>query len=182
MGSFLTKLIDKLAFNKTKSTKLLLLGLDGAGKTTLIYRLKLNEFMSTIPTIGFNVETIKYKNLNMTMWDIGGQKSIRQLWRHYFPGTDAIIFVIDSCDKERLELAKEELYGMFQEDELRDASFLIFCNKQDMAIMSVDEIMNKLDLHMVKKNWKIQGCSAATGQGITEGMEWLCEQVEKKKK
>ena len=84
MGALITKLVEGLAsFNKSKPTKILLLGLDGAGKTTMVYKLKLGEYMATVPTIGFNVETIKYKNLNMTMWDIGGQKSIRDLWKHY---------------------------------------------------------------------------------------------------
>jgi small GTP-binding protein len=181
MGLFITKLLDTISLNKSKETKILLLGLDGAGKTTLVYKLKLGQFISTVPTIGFNVEKVEYKNLNMTMWDIGGQKTIRNLWRYYYPQTNAIVFLIDSCDKERLELAKEELYNLLDDEELRDSKLLVFANKQDMGIMSVSEIMNGLGLHKVKRPWHIQGCSALTGDGIQEGFDWLSEQFAKNK-
>jgi ADP-ribosylation factor protein 1 len=78
-----------------------LLGLDAAGKTTILYKLKLNENVVTIPTIGFNVETIEFQNLSITVWDVGGQGVIRPLWRHYFDNNDGIIFVVDSSDITR---------------------------------------------------------------------------------
>ena len=73
-----------------------MLGLDAAGKTTALYKLKMNEMVTTIPTIGFNVETLQHKNLEMTVWDVGGQDKIRQLWKHYYENTDALIFLVDS--------------------------------------------------------------------------------------
>jgi len=180
MGLLISKALEALSLRKSKPTKMLLLGLDGAGKTTMVNQLKLGEYISTIPTIGFNVENIKYKNLNMTMWDIGGQKTIRDLWRHYYQNTDAVIFLIDSCDKERLELAKEELYNLMNQEELRDALILVYANKQDIGVMSVSEIMNYLELHKIQRPWKIQGCCAVTGQGLGEGLDWISKELSKK--
>merc|ERR1712122_145319 len=112
--------------------RILMVGLDAAGKTTVLYKLKLGEVVTTIPTVGFNVETVEYKNLSFTVWDIGGQDKIRKLWRHYFQGTNAIIYVIDSNDRERIDVAGEELSSMLREEELREAVLLVLANKQDL--------------------------------------------------
>ena len=106
-----------------------MVGLDAAGKTTILYKLKLGEVVTTIPTIGFNVETVEYKNISFTVWDVGGQDKIRLLWRHYYQNTQGIIFVVDSNDRERVDDAKEELHRMLGEDELKDAVLLIMANK-----------------------------------------------------
>ena len=87
-----------------------MVGLDGAGKTTILYKLKLGEVVSTVPTIGFNVESVRHNRLEMDVWDIGGQEKIRPLWRHYFQGTDAVIFVVDSLDEERLDGSSQNAY------------------------------------------------------------------------
>lgn len=89
-----------------------LVGLDAAGKTTILYKLKLGEIVTTIPTIGFNVETVEYKNICFTVWDVGGQDKIRPLWRHYFQNTQGLIFVVDSNDRERIVEAEKELQNM----------------------------------------------------------------------
>jgi len=86
--------------------------LDAAGKTTILYKLKLGEIVTTIPTIGFNVETVEYKNICFTVWDVGGQDKIRPLWRHYFQNTQGLIFVVDSNDRERIQEGAEELQKM----------------------------------------------------------------------
>jgi small GTP-binding protein len=65
-----------------------MLGLDSVGKTTILYKLKLDEAICTVPTIGFNVEQVKYENLTITIWDMGGQEKIRTLWQHYFTNID----------------------------------------------------------------------------------------------
>lgn len=83
---------------------------------------------------GFNVETVEYKNISFTVWDVGGQDKIRPLWRHYFQNTQGIIFVVDSNDRERVSEAREELQRMLNEDELRDALLLVFANKQDLPV------------------------------------------------
>lgn len=86
--------------------------MDAAGKTTILYKLKLGEIVTTIPTIGFNVETVEYKNICFTVWDVGGQDKIRPLWRHYFQNTQGLIFVVDSNDRDRIGEAEKELQNM----------------------------------------------------------------------
>ena len=86
MGLTFTKLFAKLGYKK--EMRILMVGLDAAGKTTILYKLKLGEIVPTIPTIGFNVETVEYKNISFTVWDVGGQDKIRPLWRHYFQNTE----------------------------------------------------------------------------------------------
>jgi GTPase SAR1 family protein len=88
--------------------------------------------VTTIPTIGFNVETVEYKNISFTVWDVGGQDKIRPLWRHYYQNTQGLIFVVDSNDSDRIDAARDELHRMLNEDELRDAVLLVFANKQDL--------------------------------------------------
>lgn len=159
-----------------------MLGLDAAGKTTILYKLKLGEVVSSVPTIGFNVETVEYKNIKFTVWDVGGQDKIRLLWRHYYQNTQGLIFVVDSSDKERVELAREELQRMLGEEELRDAVLLVFANKQDLGVMSVAEVTEKLGLHTLRgRDWYIQGTCAMTGDGLYDGLDWLSKSVTKKK-
>uniref|UniRef100_A0AAR2L6I2 ADP-ribosylation factor 5 n=1 Tax=Pygocentrus nattereri TaxID=42514 RepID=A0AAR2L6I2_PYGNA len=100
MGLTISSLFGRL-FGK-KQMRILMVGLDAAGKTTILYKLKLGEIVTTIPTIGFNVETVEYKNICFTVWDVGGQDKIRPLWRHYFQNTQGLIFVVDSNDRERV--------------------------------------------------------------------------------
>ena len=143
------------------------MGLDAAGKTTILYKLKLGEVVTTIPTIGFNVETVEYKNISFTVWDVGGQDKIRPLWRHYYQNTQGLIFVVDSNDRDRIEAAREELHKMINEDELRDAVILVFANKQDLPnAMTAAEVTDKLGLHSLRsRQWFIQACRATTGEG-----------------
>ena len=148
---------------------------DNAGKTTLLYRLKIGEVVTTIPTIGCNVESVTYKNLNFNVWDLGGQTSIRPYWRCYYANTAAVIFVIDSTDIDRLNTASEELAAMLNEEELRDAALLVFANKQDQpGAKGAGEISEALKLGELKdRNWSIMACSAIDGRGVNEGMDWL---------
>jgi len=97
--------------------------LDAAGKTTILYKLKLGEIVTTIPTIGFNVETVEYKNICFTVWDVGGQDKIRPLWRHYFQNTQGLIFVIDSNDRDRINEAEKELLSMVSLIYIKDVLF-----------------------------------------------------------
>ena len=156
MGILISTLIDR--FFPKRPCRIIMLGLDNAGKTTVLYKLKLGEVVSTIPTIGFNVETVEYKNISFTVWDVGGQDKIRPLWRHYFQNTEGLIFVVDSNDRERIAEARDELNRMLAEDELREAVLLVFANKQDLPhAMNPAEITDKLGLHnMRNRNWYIQ--------------------------
>ncbi|KAK5169816.1 Arf GTPase arl1 [Saxophila tyrrhenica] len=173
MGGALS-LFSKLLWTK-KEIRILILGLDNAGKTTLLYRLKIGEVVTTIPTIGFNVESVTYKNLNFNVWDLGGQTSIRPYWRCYYANTAAVVFVIDSTDIERLETAAGELRAMLEEEELRDAALLVFANKQDQpGAKGAGDISEALRLGDLKdRNWSIMACSAIDGRGVNEGMDWL---------
>eukprot|EP00667_Euglena_gracilis_P019091 EG_transcript_20384 len=170
----------KSLFGK-KDVRILMVGLDAAGKTTILYKMKLGEIVTTIPTIGFNVETVEYKNLKFTMWDVGGQDKLRPLWRHYFQNTNGVIFVVDSNDKERVGQARDELQKMLAEDELRDAVLLVFANKQDLPnAMNCAELTDKLGLRSLgNRNWYIQGACATSGEGLYEGLDWLSANIKK---
>lgn len=106
------------------------IGLDGAGKTTILYRLQVGEVVTTIPTIGFNVEQVTYKNLKFQVWDLGGQTSIRPYWRCYYSNTDAIIYVVDSADRDRIGISKDELLYMLRVSAVcYNQSFQIWVNE-----------------------------------------------------
>merc|ERR1711971_1090100 len=160
MGNLFTNIWKRMI--GTREMRILMVGLDAAGKTTILYKLKLGEVVTTIPTIGFNVETVEYKNISFNVWDIGGQDKIRKLWRYYYANTQGLIFVIDSNDRERIEDAREELAQMLTEDEMRDAVLLVFANKQDLPnSMTAAEITEKLGLHNVRsRQWFIQSTCA----------------------
>uniref|UniRef100_A0A8R7PWJ6 ADP-ribosylation factor n=1 Tax=Triticum urartu TaxID=4572 RepID=A0A8R7PWJ6_TRIUA len=155
MGLTFTKLFSRL-FAK-KEMRILMVGLDAAGKTTILYKLKLGEIVTTIPTIGFNVETVEYKNISFTVWDVGGQDKIRPLWRHYFQNTQGLIFVVDSNDRERVVEARDELHRMLNEDELRDAVLLVLALQQHCQ-----QGLKRLDKCFIKKQtcWMSQQLTA----------------------
>uniref|UniRef100_A0A7S2DEW5 Uncharacterized protein n=1 Tax=Octactis speculum TaxID=3111310 RepID=A0A7S2DEW5_9STRA len=161
----------------SKEVRILILGLDNAGKTTILYKLQneTDEEINTIPTIGFNVETLKYKNIKFQVWDLGGQTSIRPYWRCYYPNTDAIIFVVDSADRERLNVAQQELQAMLEEEELKDSILLVFANKQDqsgaLGAQGVSEALRLPDIR--NRQWSIQETCALKGKGLFEGFDWL---------
>ncbi len=136
---------------------------------------QIGEVVTTIPTIGFNVESVTYGKLNFNVWDLGGQTSIRPYWRCYYANTAAVIFVVDSTDIERLQTAADELAAMLNEDELKDAALLVFANKQDQpGAKGAADISQALRLGELRdRNWSIMACSAVEGSGITEGMDWL---------
>jgi ADP-ribosylation factor protein 1 len=173
MGLSWSSIWDRLVGKEEK--RIVMVGLDAAGKTTVLYKLKLGQVVTTIPTIGFNVEVVEYKNISFTVWDIGGQDRIRKLWRHYYRGVHGVIFVVDSSDRERLEDAREELFKMLSEDELREVALLVLANKQDLpGAMPAAEVSEKLGLNELRGHrWFIQSACATTGDGIYEGLEWL---------
>jgi len=188
MGGTISNLWKRM-FGK-KEMRILMVGLDAAGKTTILYKLKLGDVVTTIPTIGFNVETVEYKNISFTVCDVGGQDKIRPLWRHYFQNTQGVIFVVDSNDRERIDAnnsaeasAQEELHRMLSEDELRDAVLLVFANKQDLPnALSVAEITERLKLNAIRnRSWYIQATCATSGDGLYEGLDWLSKTLSKRK-
>jgi ADP-ribosylation factor protein 1 len=148
------------------------------------------------------VETVEYKNISFTVWDVGGQvcnflgefyyfiyifisvqDKIRPLWRHYYQNTQGLIFVVDSNDRDRIDASRDELHRMLNEDELRDSILLVFANKQDLPnAMSAAEMTDKLGLHGLRhRQWYIQACCATTGDGLYEGLDWLSATLQKRK-
>ncbi|KAB5512298.1 hypothetical protein DKX38_029326 [Salix brachista] len=196
MGQAFRKLFDTL-FGNTEM-RVVMLGLDAAGKTTILYKLHIGEVLSTVPTIGFNVEKVQYKNVVFTVWDVGGQEKLRPLWRHYFNNTDGLIYVVDSLDRERIGKAKEEFQTIIRDPFMLNSVILVFANKQDMALtshvlaeeflalrfwtleiskkgaMTPMEVCEGLGLLELKnRKWHIQGTCALRGDGLYEGLDWL---------
>jgi len=171
-------------FGGTQPRRVVILGLDNAGKTTLLFKLKLGEVVSTIPTVGFNVESVKFNNVTIMMWDVGGQEKIRTLWKHYFENTEGIVWVIDSADTSRIAEAKEELHRVLAEEQLLKAPVLIFANKQDLPnALKVAELHEQLEISKLETTRPvfIQPATATQGQGINQGLEWLVQALLKKK-
>ncbi|WCJ17784.1 ADP-ribosylation factor [Euphorbia peplus] len=173
MGTIITRLAKR--FLPKSRVRILMVGLDSSGKTTILYKLKLGEMVTTVPTIGFNVETLEFKNINLSIWDVGGQQKIRPLWKHYFKNVDGVIFVVDSNDRERITEARIELHRILGDRELKDAKLLVLANKQDSPnAMCADEVADKLGLHpLLERCWYIQSSSALLGHGLYEGLNWL---------
>ncbi|KAG8267646.1 ADP-ribosylation factor 2-like [Homalodisca vitripennis] len=179
MGITLSNLFLKLF--ERKNMKLLMLGLDAAGKSTILYNLKLGEVVSTTPTVGFNVETLDYNNVAFTVWDIGGQEKIRHLWRFYFDNVEGIIFVVDCNDLDRLPDVAKELKTVLEEPQLQHAVLLVFANKQDLPnAVTSHELIIKLGLNNVTNRiWHVQPSIASKCHGLYEGFEWLSNQLAK---
>lgn len=159
--------------------KVIIVGLDNAGKTTILYQFSMNEVVHTSPTIGSNVEEIVINNTRFLMWDIGGQESLRSSWNTYYTNTEFVIVVVDSTDRERISVTREELYKMLAHEDLRKAGLLIFANKQDVKeCMTVAEISQFLKLTSIKDHqWHIQACCALTGEGLCQGLEWMMSRL-----
>ncbi|CAD6187721.1 unnamed protein product [Caenorhabditis auriculariae] len=159
--------------------KVILVGLDNAGKTTILYHYLTGDVVDTKPTIGSNVEEITFRNLKFVMWDIGGQESLRQSWSSYYNHTHCVIIVIDSADIVRLAVIKSQLYTMLEHEDLSKASLLVLANKQDLeGALTAPEISNQLGLINIKnRKWQIQSCSALKGEGLNEALEWIANNI-----
>ena len=177
MGFIFSKILD--FFSRSRNNfKIIILGIQNAGKTTILYRLSIGQLVKTTPTIGSNVEEISYNNVKLQAWDLGGQESTRSVWNVYFVNTDAIIYVIDTHD-ETYDDSKTQLYKLLQNDALKNAVILIYANKQDLpGAKNVAEIIRIYELDTIKDHiWHIQPCSAQTGEGLITGMKWLSDQL-----
>ncbi|KAG7280673.1 hypothetical protein CRUP_023292 [Coryphaenoides rupestris] len=147
----LLSILRKLKSTPDQEVRILLLGLDNGGKTTLLKQLASEDISHITPTQGFNIKSVQSQGFKLNVWDIGGQRKIRPYWRNYFENTDVLIYVIDSADRKRFE--------------------------------ETGQIAEGLNLHTIRDRvWQIQSCSALTGEGIQEGMNWVCKSVNAKKK
>ncbi|CUS07009.1 unnamed protein product [Tuber aestivum] len=165
---------------KDQEMRVLMLGLDNAGKTTIVKHVMGEDVKTVSPTLGFIIKTIDYKGyVQSGMWlverDVGGQKTLRSYWRNYFEKTDSLIWVVDATDRFRLNDCRTELHGLLQEERLLGASLLVFANKADVSgCMTETEITQGLNLNDIKTHkWTIFSCSAITGKNISEGLDWV---------
>ncbi|XP_038046385.1 ADP-ribosylation factor-like protein 3 [Patiria miniata] len=180
-------LLDLLRNLKTKhetELRVLLLGLDNAGKTTILKKLASEDISRINPTQGFNVKTVKTGNWHLNVWDIGGQQKIRPYWANYFDNTSILIYVIDSSDSERLEETSLELATLLSEEKLANVPVLVYANKQDLALAaSASDISTAMELTKIRdRDWQIQACSALTGEGLQDGLDWVFKHVVTTKK
>ncbi|KAF8826320.1 hypothetical protein HHX47_DHR5000223 [Lentinula edodes] len=188
---------------KEKEMRILFLGLDNAGKTTILKKLNGEDIMNTSPTLGFNIKTFVHGKYTLNIWDVGGQRTLRPYWRNYFEQTDALVWVVDSGDRMRMSDCRDELNSLLLEDvgppygphlfsshdvlslslqRLAGASLLVFANKWDLqGSMNDSQIRDALDLSSIKSHhWKILSCSAVTGENLVDGLNWVVDDVAKR--
>ncbi|XPS75708.1 hypothetical protein M3J09_007779 [Ascochyta lentis] len=162
---------------KDKEMRILMLGLDNAGKTTIVKKIMNEDVNSVSPTLGFIIKTIDYDGYKLNLWDVGGQKTLRTYWKNYFEKTDTLIWVVDATDRERVGDCRHELAGLLLEERLSGASLLVFKNKSDVpGAMSEDEVRQGLGLDAIRTHkWTIISCSAMTGLNLQEGLQWVVQ-------
>ena len=182
MGTWFSKIHNLFTgvYVPPPSCKILFLGLDGAGKTTILYQIKLNVTIQTISTIGFNVETIDPINdTHFTVWDVCGQENDRPFWRHFFQNVLGFVFVVDSSDIDRLEEARNELYTVVNREENKDIPFVVIANKQDLPnALNPSELVDSLDMcKLTNTKWHINGACATTGEGLHESLKALTDLI-----
>ncbi|KAM6951264.1 ADP-ribosylation factor-like protein 4D [Aplochiton taeniatus] len=191
MGNQLTEMAPDTWFLPSfHSIHVVVIGLDSSGKTSLLYRLKLKEFVKTIPTRGFNTERIKVavgnsRAIPFQVWDVGGQDKLRPLWKSYTRRTDGMVFVVDAAETERMEEAKVELHKITRTAENHGVPVLVLANKQDLrSALSAGEVEKVLAVHELNAATlhHVQSCSALDGQGLQQGLEKLYEMILKRKK
>ncbi|KAE9553832.1 hypothetical protein FO519_002962 [Halicephalobus sp. NKZ332] len=162
-----------------KEIRLTIAGLNAAGATTILYRLKLGEVVQTTITIGFNLETVEYKNISFSFWDIGAWNKSHLLWKYYLCNTHGLVYVVDSNNPETIDEAREQLLKLLSAEELQDSILLVFANKQDLPdAMSTSELTEKLGLQDIKDRlWHVQPASGISGEGLHEGLDWIIKHL-----
>jgi len=181
MGALASKL--RGLFGAGRESKIVIVGLSNAGKTTILYRMNLGTVVRTQPTIGSNVEEVRHQGLSFQVWDLGGQEKMRDTWSTYFSDTDAVVFVVDSNDHDNIVIAKMELFNLLLSDELKGACIVIFANKQDvLGCRTPAQISEDLCLVDIRSHeWHLQSCCALSGEGLREGFDWIADRVLRKR-
>ncbi|KAL7555907.1 hypothetical protein ACA910_010855 [Epithemia clementina (nom. ined.)] len=159
-----------------RNSKLLINGLDASGKTTILYQWKSGEVVTTIPTVGFNVEEVQVSKSHLVVsWDAGGGDKLRPLFRHYYKGLDCFVWVMDSNDRDRMDQAYDEFHRMCADDVLVGKPVLVLCNKQDiLGAQSPHDVAKRLELTKIKDRRVIViGVSATSGEGLKEALNCL---------
>ena len=160
-----------------------MLGLDNAGKTTIVKKFCNRDITAISPTLGFEITPLQFKGFTINLWDVGGQRVLRAYWKNYFESTDGLIWVVDSNDTDRLETCKEKLRELLKEEKLYGASLLLLLNKQDIeGSKTKEEIAEILDVKQIvsgRRHAHLECCSAVTGDGLLSGMNWLIDDIKK---
>ncbi|NXY86461.1 ARL14 protein, partial [Alcedo cyanopectus] len=163
--------------SRAKQANILMLGLDSAGKSTLLYKFKSDDVFLTTPTIGFNVDMIETeKDFTLTCWDVGGQRKMRQFWCNFLDNAEGLLYVVDSSDRRRLEESKREFALVLKSEFLRNTPVVLLANKQDLpGALNAEEITRRFHMkkHCSDRNWYVQPCCAVTGQGLAEALQRL---------
>lgn len=179
MGGMLARLME-VYDQFTKPASICIVGLDGSGKTHVLYCLKLGEPLDgSVPTIGFNVEQIKVKNTTIQAWDLGGQHKLREMWAYYYDEVNGIVFVVDSVDKDRFDEARIELQRIMLDRRLKGLPILVLANKQDVNgyAASVEEVKQALAINDHIDDVHVIGCSALHNKNVIVGLEWLANHI-----
>ena len=173
MGTGITHPWHRL-FSK-RPISLLMVGLSGSGKISILHKLRLGEVTTVSPTVGFNVHTVTFMNVTITAWDVGGEDKLRPLYRQYYPGAHSLLFVLDASDHARLSKAKDEFTLLLAEPELSKLPILVFVNKSDLPTsLTIPEAVEFLELPALRRReWFAQSCNTVTGEGLSEGIEWV---------
>ncbi|KAK9451144.1 ADP-ribosylation factor family-domain-containing protein [Limtongia smithiae] len=177
---------------KKEEYSVLILGLDNAGKTTLLEQLKriYNEGRSVpadkiVPTVGQNMSHVTVGKMHMKLWDVGGQENLRSLWRAYYSDCHAIVFVVDSTDRARIEECRNSLQAVVTDDTTEGIPVLMLANKQDrddsMEVEDIKEIFNKIAEHLSARDSRVLPISALKGTGVREAAEWLAIRLARNK-
>eukprot|EP00347_Sterkiella_histriomuscorum_P000030 403377450 len=182
MGNWITNVWDRL-FNEKREFKMVIIGLDAAGKTTILKKMRFDEIMPTAPTIGIETEDIQVKNINIKVFDLAGQEKMRNVWKYYYSSIEGIIFVLDASNRERILEAKDEIQNLLQNEEAKQIPILILANKQDLEgaikgnemteMLGLVEYVNKKPVPFIK----VQESSAVQDRGLYDGFEWIVDRI-----
>ncbi|KAJ7583840.1 ADP-ribosylation factor [Mycena floridula] len=176
MGATFSGLVSNFT---SRESRIIMVGLDGAGKSAILYRLKTGELVTTVPTIGFNVETVKHRNISFTIWDVCGQEKARALWRSYYRYAEGFFIVVDSNDRGRITEARDNIQELLKAPEFDTSLILFLAHKSDLPdAMDSAELIEKLSLNDLRqKHWHVQTTSAMTGEGLQLGLNWMAQKI-----
>jgi len=181
MGNTLYGIFTRIFNSMSKQANIAIVGLDGAGKTMVLYCLKLGESISsTVPTIGFNVEQLTHGKVNISAWDLGGQSQLRELWGHYLEDATGLIFVVDSIDSRRFQEARDELHRIVKNKKLPSFPILILANKQDVRgyAATPKDVHKAMDVDGFYRDIHTVGCSALKNDRVALGLDWLVKHMD----